>query len=322
MIKFVVELGSGSTLERPLPAHHQAQEQVANKLKTLLNTEELFLIPTYHAALKAFFSLFSTSNSILLIDRYSAPRFATHLQHTKGQVYFYDHCNLEHLTALLQAYHHPTKQLIILTESLFSINGKIAPLSPLSTLAETHGALLAVDDTLSIGMFGSNGFGLATQHNTIDITIGQFPRDTHTLSAFIATTKELAPYLQKFSTPPIASAILPPASLGGINALSELIPNMQKEREQILQTAQYFRERLTTTNLRIDPSANQTHLVPLITHTKEKTLSLTAILADHLIFASPIHSPLLPKQTCRLLFLPTTTTTRDQITQTLHLLTS
>ena len=171
----------------------------------------------------------------------------------------YRHGDAAHLAALLSQYQGDERPKFILTESVFSMDGDIAPLAEIGRLAREHDAMLIVDDAHATGILGDGGRGLSGE---ADVVIGTFSKALGGFGAYVACSDTLRDYLINRCSGLIYSTALPPPVLGAIDAALDLVPSLDAERAHVAKLAERFR--LGARALGFDTGASTTQIVPLI----------------------------------------------------------
>ncbi|OHC68384.1 MAG: 8-amino-7-oxononanoate synthase [Rhodocyclales bacterium RIFCSPLOWO2_02_FULL_63_24] len=209
----------------------------------------------------------------------------------------FHHNDLAHLDQLL-ARHRGRK--LILTESVFSMDGDRADLPALVALAERHGAALYVDEAHATGVCGPQGRGLAAECGGIDIVMGTLGKAVGAFGAYIAGSRALIDYLVNRCSGFIYTTALPPPVLGAVDAALDLIPSMDTERTRLATHAQHLREALAAVGLSTQQSTTQ--IVPAIIGSEADALAAAKKLDDAGILAVAIRPPTVPEGTSRLRF--------------------
>ena len=151
----------------------------------------------------------------------------------------YRHGDAAHLAELLSQY-RDDRPKFILTESVFSMDGDIAPLAEIARLAREHGAMLIVDDAHATGILGEAGCGVS---EGADVVIGTFSKALGSFGAYVASSETLRDYLVNRCSGLIYSTALPPPVLGAIDAALDLLPSLDAERAHVAALAERLRVR-------------------------------------------------------------------------------
>jgi 8-amino-7-oxononanoate synthase len=213
----------------------------------------------------------------------------------KGRTEIFRHNDLDHLETLLRR--HDGRKLI-LTESVFSMDGDRADLAALVQLAERHGAALYVDEAHASGVLGPQGRGLAAACGGVDIVMGTLGKAFGAFGAYIAGSRTLIDYLVNRCPGFIYTTALPPAVLGAVDAALDLVPDMDAEREQLARNAQRLREALALRNY--DTLGSTTQIIPAVIGSEADALAAARALEDAGVLTVAIRPPTVPAGTSRL----------------------
>jgi 8-amino-7-oxononanoate synthase len=215
----------------------------------------------------------------------------------RARTQVFRHLDLDHLEQLLGG---STGRKLILTESVFSMDGDRADLPALVQLAERHGAALYVDEAHSSGVLGPQGRGLAAECGGVDVVMGTLGKAFGAFGAYIAGSRLLIDYLVNRCSGFIYTTALPPAVLGAVDAALELIPTMDGERHRLAAHGQ--RLRLALAALGLDTLESTTQIVPAVIGSEVDTLAAAARLEAAGILAVAIRPPTVAPGTSRLRF--------------------
>jgi 8-amino-7-oxononanoate synthase len=207
----------------------------------------------------------------------------------------YRHGDAVHLGSLLSQYQGDERPKFILTESVFSMDGDVAPLAEIGRLAREHDAMLIVDDAHATGILGEGGRGLSEE---ADVVIGTFSKALGSFGAYVACSGSFREYLINRCAGLIYSTALPPPVLGAIDAALDLLPSLDAERAHVASLAKRFRQ--GARSLGYDTGASITQIVPLIAGSNHAALSLSKRLREAGFFATAIRPPTVPAGTARL----------------------
>jgi 8-amino-7-oxononanoate synthase len=209
------------------------------------------------------------------------------------------HNDLDHLAELLATKGAEAPARVILTESVFSMDGDVADLPRLSSLARAHDAVLFVDEAHATGVLGPRGAGLsATVPGGVDVVMGTFSKALGGFGAYVAGSRALIDWLTNAASGFVFSTALPPGVLGAIDAALDLVPGMDAERAHLAALADRLRERLA--RLGFDHGASATQIVPAVIGGEGEALALAAALEARGFLAAAIRPPTVPPGTSRL----------------------
>ena len=209
------------------------------------------------------------------------------------------HNDLDHLESLLAARDGRQGPKIIITESIFSMDGDGPDLPRLIALAKAHDAFLILDEAHATGVAGPRGAGLsAAVPGGADLVIGTFSKAFGAFGAYVAGSQMLCDYLVNACSGFIFSTAPPPAVLGAIDAGLDLVPGMDAERAHLAAMAERVRGRLGTAGFDTGHSTSQ--IVPLIVGDPAEALALSRRLEERGVLAAAIRPPSVPPGSSRL----------------------
>jgi len=209
------------------------------------------------------------------------------------------HNDLDHLEALLATKGAAAPARIIVTESVFSMDGDIADLPRLAEIARRHDAFLFVDEAHATGVLGPSGAGLAAAvPGGVDLAMGTFSKAMGGFGAYVAGSRLLCDYLVNACGGFIYSTAPPPAVLGAIDAALDLVPAMEAERSHLTALGEILRAGLSDAGF--DTGASATQIVPAIVGEARQAVELSRKLAERGMLAAAIRPPTVPPGTSRL----------------------
>jgi 8-amino-7-oxononanoate synthase len=207
----------------------------------------------------------------------------------------YRHCEPAHLGELIARHQDDNRPKFILTESVFSMDGDVAPLGDIVELARMHEACLIVDDAHATGILGEGGSGLSGE---ADIVIGTFSKALGSFGGFVASSETVRDYLINRCAGVIYSTALPPPVLGAIDAALDIVPGMDAERSYVAGLAERFRAHARAAGL--DTGLSATQIVPVILGSPDAALAMSERLRQAGLWATSIRPPTVPPGTARL----------------------
>ncbi|MBP6109150.1 MAG: 8-amino-7-oxononanoate synthase [Rhodocyclaceae bacterium] len=222
----------------------------------------------------------------------------------KARTMIFRHNDLDHLDELLRASAAHRGRRLIVTESVFSMDGDRCDLAALIKLAEQHGAALYVDEAHAVGVIGPQGRGLVAElpatSGKVDVVMGTLGKAFGAYGAYIAGSRALIDFLVNRCAGFIYATALPPAVLGAVDAALDLIPAMDAERTRLAANAAKLRHALNASGL--DTLQSATQIVPAIIGTEMAALAAASRLNDAGILAVAIRPPTVAEGTSRLRF--------------------
>jgi 5-aminolevulinate synthase len=214
-----------------------------------------------------------------------------------------DTAHLEHLLAVAG----PDRPKLIVFESLYSMDGDVAPIERICELAERYGAMTYCDEVHAVGMYGPRGAGVAARDGAmhrIDVIEGTLAKAYGCLGGYIAGTANLIDAVRSYAHGFIFTTALPPAICAAATAAIRHLKASRCERERHQERAARVKAVLSAAGLPIIPS--DTHIVPVLVGDPEKCKAASdLLLTGHGIYIQPINYPTVPKGTERLRITPT-----------------
>jgi len=208
---------------------------------------------------------------------------------------------------------------MILTESVFSMDGDRADLPALAALARRHGAFLYVDEAHATGVLGPGGAGLCAEpgaRGQVDLVMGTFGKAMGGYGAFVAGPALIRDWLVNRCRSFIYSTALPPAAAAAALAALELLPDLDAERALLLHRGDRVRTALH--RLGIDTLDSTTQIIPALMGGEAETLAAARLLEAQGILAVPIRPPTVPPGTGRLRLTLSAAHTEADLEQLLH----
>ena len=225
------------------------------------------------------------------------------LRAATADVLFYDHNDYDQLERLL-AEHGEAPARLVITESVFSMDGDRADLARLNTLSSRYDAMLYIDEAHATGVLGKGGAGLTPDHPPADdaarIVMGTFSKAMGGFGAYLACPDIVRDYLINMCAGLIFTTAPTPAMLGAMVAALELVPSMDESRAQLAALGVQLRDGLH--RLGYDTLNSTTQIVPIVVGAEADALALGDHLLEHGIAALPIRPPTVPKGTSRIRF--------------------
>ena len=223
------------------------------------------------------------------------------IRHGGAQKRIFRHNDVAQLEAMLQA-DDPAAPKIIAFESVYSMEGDIAPIGVIADLAEKYGALTYLDEVHGVGLYGHRGAGVAEEMGVmerIDIIEGTFGKAYGLVGGYVAGKRATIDAIRSFSSGFIFTTSLPPAVLAGARASVEHLMVSDIERQRQRRNVRHFKARLE--NAGMPYLKGDSHIVPLIVGDATCCKAICDILMnEYNIYAQPINYPTVPKGTERL----------------------
>jgi len=190
---------------------------------------------------------------------------------------------------------------LIITESVFSMDGDIAPLAEIAGLAEKHGAMLMVDEAHSTGTFGPNGAGLIRElglEDSVTVSMGTMSKAMAGYGGFVACSEKLRSLLIHSARAFIYTTAPPPAVIGAALGIMDVFESSPRLGNILQANADYFRGLLHAADL--DTLQSQSQIIPIVMGDNEKAVAISKKLREQGIIAAAIRPPTVPAGSARL----------------------
>lgn len=225
----------------------------------------------------------------------------------------YKHNDYNQLEELLAKASGRYEQLIVVTESIFSMDGDVADLPRLVALKKTFPELLLyVDEAHAIGVRGPNGLGIAEEQGCIadiDLLVGTFGKALASMGAYLLCSRVVREYLVNTMRPLIFSTALPPAQVAWTHYLFDRLPHFTDERRQLAASSRLLAQALQGKG----GERSSSHIIPFVIGENEATIHQADWLQRKGFYCLPVRPPTVPQGTARIRFSLTANCTTNEI---------
>lgn len=213
----------------------------------------------------------------------------------------------------------PSKVKLIVTDSVFSMEGDVANLPAIVDLAKKYNATIMVDEAHGIGVFGEGGRGLCNHDKVtddVDLIMGTFSKSFASLGGFIATDKEITNYLRHHSRSYIFTASITPGSTAAVNAALDIMLSEPERQQHLWDITHYALENFRAMGCEIGNTS--TPIIPLFIRDDYKTFFVTRDLLEEGVFVNPVVSPAVAPHDTLIRYSLMATHTKEQVTRSLE----
>jgi 5-aminolevulinate synthase len=307
MVETATRLGTGAGGTRNIAGTHHPLVQLEAELADLHGKEAALLFTSGYVSNQTGIATVAKliPNCLILSDALNHNSMIEGIRQSGCERIVFRHSDMAHLEELLHAAGEKRPKLIA-CESLYSMDGDVAPLAKICDLAECHGALTYVDEVHAVGMYGPRGGGIAERDGVmhrIDILEGTLAKAFGCLGGYIAAKGEIIDAVRSYAPGFIFTTALPPAICSAATAAIRHLKTSNWERERHQERAARVKAILSSAGLPV--MSSKTHIVPLFVGDPERCKMASDILLDeHAIYIQPINYPTVAKGTERLRITP------------------
>ena len=231
------------------------------------------------------------------------------------------HQDYPQLEALLQKHHADFHRILIVTESIFSMDGDVAPLQQLVELKQRYpGTMLYVDEAHAIGVRGQNGLGVAEEQACIpgiDFLCGTFGKAVASVGAYVACSLPVRNYLINRMRTLIFTTALPPLNVAWTEFIVKRLPDMNERRKRLATLSEQLRTALKEKGY---ACPSESHIVPMLVGASKETVLKAEELQRKGFYVLPVRPPTVPEGTSRLRFSLTATLSSGELEQLIDVL--
>ena len=305
-IEAIKKYGIGSTGSRLISGTHELHLELERKIAEFKETESCLVFSTGYAANLGVISALLSEKDAVYSDRLNHASIIDGIKLSRANKFIYKHCDTNDLEKLLSENHYKYRFNVIITDSIFSMNGDRAPLAEIVKLKEKYNAVLFVDEAHAFGVYGSNGQGLGHElgiNDKIDIQMGTLSKAAGVSGGYIAGKSELIEYLIHKARSFIYSTAPDIPSIAASIKAVELIKEDKDLRNKLYNNINYLRASLQELENRglIELIPSDSAIFCIKVGTTEKTLEFSKkLLEEHNILATAIRPPTVETSRIRL----------------------
>lgn len=317
-----LSFGCGSGASRLISGNMRLHEELEERLARFKGTEACLLFNSGYAANVGILASLAGEGDWIFSDALNHASLIDGCRLSRARVSIYRHRDPGHLEELLCKTPAGGKRLIV-TDSLFSMDGDLAPLPDLVFLARRYECLLVVDEAHATGVLGEHGRGAAEFYGVeeaVDVSVGTLGKALGSFGAFAAVRSVLRDYLLNRARSLMYSTSLPPPVLAAALKALEIVETEPQRRRRLLENARQFAAGME--RLGVAPPEQVTPIQRLIVGEERAAMALCEELLLRGVYAQGIRPPTVPPGTSRIRFSLMATHTEEDITQALGALRS
>ena len=292
------ELSFSSASARLLSGTSQIYKTLERTISQMFNKEATLLFNTgYQCNLGVITSLISKGD-VVFSDKLNHASIIDGMKLSDGDFYRYKHLDYEHLEELLIKHRHKYKRVIIISESVFSMDGDVCDISKLIELRNKYNTLLMIDEAHAFCSIDDNCAGFSAYNQEVDIVTATFGKATASTGAFVTSNKLIVDYITNKARSFIFSTTIPPINVLWTNwLLTKKRDLIEFQKEKLIKLTIRTHEYLLKNGIN---TVSETQIIPIVLNTPQKATEIAKKLKDSGFFVLPIKPPTVPIGTSRL----------------------
>ncbi len=293
------EYGLGAASSRLLTGDNDVSHNLEKRLMDEYDRPAALLFNSgYHANIGILPALFGKKD-LILSDKLNHASIHDGMRLCRAEHKRFRHCDYDHLESLLEKYRDDYERVVLVSESVFSMDGDVADLPKMVALKKKFDCMLYVDEAHAVGLYGEKGLGKSEEQKVIadvDLLVGTFGKAYASVGAYVVCEQYIYDYLVNHSRSLIFTTALPPVVLNWNHHVFVKTLEMREERQHLENLSQDLKEDIVKHNLTTDGSTN---IVPVMIGDNQKAVGLAEdmLKKGYLIF--PVRPPAVPEGTAR-----------------------
>lgn len=293
--------GWGAAASRLVAGHTEAHEALEADLAAFKHTEATLVFPTGYQTNLGVVTTLAGRGDLVLMDRANHASLYDAVKLSGARLVRYAHADADDAQRLLKKHADKPGRRLLITDTVFSMDGDLAPLRELADLCEREGAMLVLDEAHATGLLGPTGAGLAEAlgiESGITASVGTLSKALGGIGGFVAASKDVCDLLVNRARSFIYTTALPASACEAARAALAIVRAEPERREKVLELAERLRGALREKGF--DTGRSETPIVPIVVGESDRALALAAALLDKGIFCPAIRPPTVPPGTSRL----------------------
>ena len=300
-VEGVKQFGVGSGASQLISGHTEAHSHLEKRLSSFMDTEASLIFPSGFQANLSVISTLIGKDDLVVMDKLNHASLIDGCRLSEAHFRVFPHKNYERLDEILSSHSEAPRKLIV-SDSVFSMDGDFADLEKLCELKEKHGAILLVDEAHAIGVFGLKGSGLVEEKkllDKVDIRVGTLSKSIGCQGGFVSASNQIIDYLVNFARPLIFSTAVPPHLCSAASKAIDLIESGRELRQQFLWDVFTIKEELVK-DLQFEIGSTESPIIPILLGESKRALEFSRELMERGFYVPAIRPPAVPKGKARL----------------------
>ena len=316
----VEKYGWGTGASRLVSGNMRMHEALEGEISRFKEKEASIVFPTGYMANIGTISSLVSKGDLIICDKLNHASIIDGCRLSGAEFRVYPHCEMEKLENILKKSTKYSRKLIV-TDTVFSMDGDIAPLPDIVRIAHKYKAMVMVDEAHGTGVFGKKGRGVVEHFKLskkVDIVMGTLSKAVGSLGGYVSGDTDLINYLRNKARPFMYTTALPPAVCAASIAGIKLIRKDPSLRESLWCNVRFLKEKLESLSLKVIPS--ESPIIPILIGDAKKAVDVSKFLYKKGILIPAIRPPTVPARSSRLRMTVMSTHTKKDLEKLLDVL--
>lgn len=298
--KAVDEYGAGAGSVRTIVGNQDLLEKLEALLAEFKEEEAVMLFQSGLNCNIGTIQAIADKGDLIISDALNHASIIDGVRLSKADKAVYKHNDMDDLKRILEEKRSEYNNVLIITDAVFSMDGDLAPLDDIVSIAKSYNALTYVDDAHGSGVLGRSGRGTIDHfglHGEVDFIVGTLSKAIGVVGGYVATKHNVKEWLLHRARPLLFSTALPPAATAATIESVKMLMESESHTKKLWDNAKYFKQGLK--DLGFDIGHSQTPITPVMIGEESKTMAFSKALLEEGVFVSGIVFPTVPKGTGR-----------------------
>jgi glycine C-acetyltransferase len=314
--------GAGSGAVRTISGTMSIHMELERRIAQFKHTEACVVFQSGFAANAGTVSAILTPEDHIISDALNHASIIDGCRLSRAKIHVFAHRDTAAAGKILDDLTGASGRKLLITDGVFSMDGDIGPLPGLVAAAESHGAIMMIDDAHSSGVLGRNGRGTVDHfglHGKVDIQVGTLSKAIGVLGGYVCGSRDLIEFLYHRARPFLFSTSHPPGVAAACLAAFEILENEPERIEKLWDNTRYFKAALNSAGFNTGES--ETPITPIMVGDAKMAHAFSATLFENGLFATGIGFPTVPEGKARVRTIVTATHTREMLDRAAEILT-
>lgn len=313
-IEAIEKYGVGAGAVRTIVGNMSIHEELEKLLAEFKREEAAFIYQSGFNCNAGTIQAVTEKGDLIISDELNHASIIDGTRLSKADKKIFNHSDMDNLEQVLKENRDKYRNVLIITDGVFSMDGDIAKLPEIVELAEKYEAMTYVDDAHGSGVLGESGRGTVDHfglHGRVDFSIGTLSKAMGVVGGYVAGSKTMYEWLNHRARPVLFSTTMPPAAAAAIIEALKMLMESTEYTDRLWDNANYFKKKLGT--LGFNTGHSETPITPVIIGDEAKTMEFSKKLLEKGVFVSAIVFPTVPRGTGRVRCMVTAAHTKEQL---------